>query len=42
VVATSIGKIMLMPYYSYVEKTDKEYKLRNYKGEITTLPNIPE
>ncbi len=42
VVATSIGKIMLMPYYSYVEKTDKEYKLRNYKGETTTLPNIPE
>lgn len=42
VVATSIGKIMLMPYYSYVEKTEDEYKLRNYKGETTTLPNIPE
>ncbi|BCS96342.1 hypothetical protein DSLASN_19740 [Desulfoluna limicola] len=42
VVATSIGKIMLMPYYSYVEKTEDEYKLRNYKGEITTLPNTPE
>lgn len=42
VVATSIGKIMLMPYYSYVEKNDKEYTLRNYKGEITTLPNIPD
>ncbi|SCY44290.1 KamA family radical SAM protein [Desulfoluna spongiiphila] len=40
VVATRIGKIMLMPDYSYVEKNDREYTLRNYKGEFTTLPNI--
>ncbi len=42
VVATNIGKIPLMPDYSIAEKTDKEYKLRNYEGNYTTLPNIPE
>lgn len=40
VIATNIGKIPLMPDYYIVEKTEKEYKLRNYKGEYTTLPNI--
>lgn len=42
VVATRIGKIMLMPDYSFAEKTDKEYTLLNYKGETINLPNIPE
>ena len=42
VVATNIGKIPLMPDYYILEKDATEYKLRNYKGEITTLPNIPE
>jgi lysine 2,3-aminomutase len=40
VIATNIGKIPLMPDYYIVEKTENEYKLRNYKGEYTTLPNI--
>jgi lysine 2,3-aminomutase len=40
VIATNIGKIPLMPDYYIIEKTEKEYKLRNYKGEYTTLPNI--
>jgi lysine 2,3-aminomutase len=42
VIATNIGKIPLTPDYYIVEKGEKEYVLRNYKGEITTLPNIPE
>lgn len=42
VVATRIGKIMLMPDYSCVGKNESEYTLQNYKGELTTLPNIPE
>lgn len=42
VIATNIGKIPLMPDYYIVGKTDEEYKLRNYKGLYTTLPNIPE
>ncbi|MGD8371285.1 MAG: KamA family radical SAM protein [Syntrophobacterales bacterium] len=42
VIATNIGKIPLMPDYYIVDKNEKEYTLRNYKGEITTLPNIPE
>ncbi len=42
VVATRIGKIMLMPDYSFVGKTDEEITLRNYKGETIKLPNIPE
>jgi lysine 2,3-aminomutase len=40
--ATRIGKIPLMPDYYIVEKNEKEYKLRNYKGEFITVPNIPE
>jgi len=42
VIATNIGKIPLMPDYYIVGKTDQEYTLRNYKGQYTTLPNIPE
>ena len=42
VIATNIGKVPLMPDYYFVDKNEKEYTLRNYKGEITTLPNIPE
>jgi lysine 2,3-aminomutase len=41
VIATNIGKIPLMPDYYIVDKNEKEYTLRNYKGEMTTLPNIP-
>jgi lysine 2,3-aminomutase len=40
VIATNIGKIPLMPDYYIVDKNEKEYTLRNYKGEMTTLPNI--
>jgi len=42
VVATNIGKIPLMPDYYITERGEKEYTLRNHKGELTTLPNIPE
>jgi len=41
VIATNIGKIPLMPDYYIVGKTEQEYALRNYKGQCTTLPNIP-
>ncbi len=42
VLATNIGKIPLMPDYYIVDKDEKEYTLRNYKNEITKIPNIPE
>ena len=42
VLATIIGKIPLMPDYYIVDKNDKEYTLRNYKGETTKIPNIAE
>jgi len=42
VIATNIGKIPLMPDYYMVKKTKKEYTFRNYKGQITKMPNIPE
>jgi len=42
VVATNIGKIPLMPDYYIQGKNDKEYTLRNHKGETTTIPNVPE
>ncbi len=42
VIATNIGKIPLMPDYYIVEKNEKEYKLRNYQGLYTSIPNIPE
>ena len=42
VIATNIGKIPLMPDYYIVDRNEQEYTLRNYKGQVTTLPNIPE
>lgn len=42
VLATNIGKIPLMPDYYIVDKNDKEYTLRNYQGQTTKIPNIPE
>ncbi len=42
VLATKIGKIPLMPDYYIVDKNEKEYSLRNHKGETTKIPNIPE
>ncbi|MTI80413.1 MAG: KamA family radical SAM protein [Firmicutes bacterium] len=42
VMATNIGKIPLMPDYYIKEKSDKEYTVVNYKGQETTIPNIPE
>ncbi len=42
VIATNIGKIPLMPDYYLEGKTDKEYKLKNYKGEHTSLPIISD
>ncbi|HVO83077.1 MAG TPA: KamA family radical SAM protein [Syntrophobacteria bacterium] len=42
VIATNVGKIPLMPDYYIVDRTEREYTLRNYKGQLTTLPNIPE
>jgi lysine 2,3-aminomutase len=41
VLATNIGKIPLMPDYYIVDKNEKEYTIRNYMGETTTIPNIP-
>ena len=40
--ATNIGKIPLMPDYYIVDKNEKEYVLRNHKGQTTKIPNIPE
>jgi lysine 2,3-aminomutase len=42
VVATKIGKIPLMPDYYMVDKDEKELTLRNYKGQLTKTPLIPE
>jgi len=42
VIATNVGKIPLMPDYYIVKKTETEYTLRSYKGQLTTIPNIPE
>ncbi len=42
VLATNIGKIPLMPDYYIAEKDEESYTLRNYKGELTKIPNIPE
>ena len=42
VIATRIGKIQLAPYYSFVNKNEKEYTIINYKGEKIALPNISE
>ncbi len=42
VLATNIGKIPLMPDYYIAGKDEKSYRLRNHKGEETTIPNMPE
>lgn len=42
VIATSIGKIPLMPDYYIKGKDEKEYTLENYKGITTKWPNMPE
>ena len=42
VIATNIGKIPLMPDYYIVDKNAEEYTLKNYKGQITQWPNMPE
>jgi len=42
VMATNIGKIPLMPDYYIMDKNEEEYTLKNYKGQITKIPNIPE
>ncbi|MDG5469807.1 KamA family radical SAM protein [Deltaproteobacteria bacterium IMCC39524] len=42
VIATNIGKIPLMPDYYIAGKDDENYQLRNHKGEVTTIPNMPE
>jgi lysine 2,3-aminomutase len=42
VIATSIGKIPLMPDYYIKGKDEKEYTLENYKGVRTKWPNMPE
>lgn len=42
VCATNIGKIPLMPDYYLVEKNEKEYTFRNYKGQLTTMPTIED
>ncbi len=41
VLATNIGKVPLMPDYYIVGKNEKEYALRNHKGEETKIPNMP-
>jgi len=40
VVATAIGKINLMDEKNIVSMDEKEYILRNYKGETTSIPAI--
>lgn len=41
VLATNIGKIPLMPDYYIQNVTPEEYQVKNYKGESTTIPNVP-
>ena len=40
VIATNVGKIPLMPNYYIIDKNEKEYTLRNHRGETTTIPTI--
>ena len=42
VIATNIGKIPLMPDYYITGKDEENYHLRNHKGEVTSIPNMPE
>ncbi len=41
VLATKIGKIPLTPDYYIMDKDEKEYTLRNHKGQHVKLPAIP-
>jgi hypothetical protein len=40
VVSTNVGKIPMMFDNYIVERTEEEVILRNYNGELTTLPNV--
>jgi lysine 2,3-aminomutase len=40
--ATKIGKIPLMRDYYTIEETDSNCVFRNHRGELITLPNVPE
>ena len=42
VIATNVGKIPLMPDYYIIGKNEKQYTLKSYKGQHTTMPNISE
>lgn len=42
VLATNIGKIPLMPDYYIIDNNGKEYTLKNHKGDVVRIPNIPE
>ena len=42
VIATNIGKVPLMPDYYIMDKNEQEYVLKNYQGQLTKLPNLPE
>ena len=42
VIATNVGKIPLMPDYYIVDKDETQYTLKSYRGELTTMPVIPE
>jgi len=42
VIATNIGKVPLMPDYYITGKDVENYHLRNHKGEVTMIPNMPE
>ncbi len=42
VIATNVGKIPLMPDYYIMDKDDEKYVLKNHRGEMTEIPNIPE
>lgn len=42
VIATNIGKIPLMPDYYIQDKNEKEYSLKNHKGQYTNIPTIKE
>lgn len=42
VIATNIGKIPLMPDYYITGRDSDNYYLRNHRGELTSIPNMPE
>ncbi|MBN2429091.1 MAG: KamA family radical SAM protein [Deltaproteobacteria bacterium] len=41
VLATNIGKIPLMPDYYIIKMTEREYTLKNHKGQTTKITKIP-